>query len=314
MRTLPDGAVFHRASARSHGWTDAAISRAIRSGRLVQVRRGWLAQPGDDADRIAAIAAVCAHRGSVISHRSAAIMHGSPIVGARSPVPELTVPPGRPVHRSGVRMHRASLHPRDTVVIDGVPATSLARTLIDLGRSRSTACAVAAIDEALHRHAVTYQELHEVLLRCWNWPGIRRAQRAVRLCDGRAESPLESVSRLAIGWLRLPPPELQVIACNRFGHPVGRLDFYWDEYGVAGEADGRGKYRAEGAYPAEKDRQEQLEDEGLVFVRWGWHQPWRQPQLLKTRILNAFERGQARDRSGLRRHWSIVRPQGQRYG
>lgn len=322
MRPVPDGPVFDRTAARALGWSDSALSRAVSAGRLVQVRRGWFARPGQRTDRIAALAAVSARSGTVISHRAAAAMHGLPIVGARSPVPELTVPPRGPVDVAGAHLYRATLRPEDIVLVDGVPVTSVARTVIDLSRSRSTACGVAAIDNALHRRLITCADLDEVLLTCWNWPGIRRAQRAVRLADGRAESPLESVSRLVIRWLRLPAPELQVIACDRFGDPVGRLDFYWDEFGVAGESDGKGKYRQNDddpddrtyAFPLEKVRQERLEDERMVFVRWGWDQPWRQPQLLRQRLLNGFERGLARDRSGLTRYWSILTPPSGQYG
>jgi hypothetical protein len=219
--------------------------------------------------------------------------------------------PNSPCHGTGsavrAHLHRATLTADDMTTLDGVPVTSVARTLVDLGRSTSTSCAVAAIDSALNRDLVTYAQIDAVLVRCWNWPGIRRAQRAVRLSDGRAESPLESISRLVIGWLHLPRPEPQALAHDRFGTPVGRLDFYWDDFGVAGEADGAVKYTTTEELPEEKVRQELLEDEAMVFVRWGWAQPWRQPQLFKQRLLSGFERGRARDRSGVPRLWSISR-------
>lgn len=305
FRELPDVPVFGRAVLRSAGWTDSAISRALVAGRLVPVRRGWYARPGDDADRAAAIAVANARAATVISHRSAAAMHGLPIVGARASVPEITVPPRWAGNAAHVHLHRATLRPEDLIVADGVPVTSIARTLIDLGRSRPTTTAVAALDKALHEGWVDYDDLDDVVRMCWNWPGIRRAHRAVRLADGRAESPLESVSRLVMRALRLPPPEPQVWVRSRIG-VRSRLDFYWKEFGVAGEADGRAKYRVDPEErDREKERQEFLEDDNLVFVRWGWDQPWRQPQLFRARLQNGFERGLLRDRSGLPRFWSV---------
>lgn len=195
----------------------------------------------------------------------------------------------------------------DVVLIDGMPVTSVARTVIDLARSRPTATAVVALDKALHEGWVDYDDLEDVLRMCWNWPGIRRAHRVVRLADGRAESPLESISRLVMRDLHLPPPELQVWVRSRVG-VLARLDFYWDEFGVAGEADGRSKYRVDPAErDREKERQEFLEDDNMVFVRWGWDQPWRAPQLFRVRLQNAFERGRLRDGSGLPRFWSVER-------
>ena len=43
-------------------------------------------------------------------------------------------------------------------------------------------------------------------------------------------------------FTRIPPPDLQPRIYDLDGRFLGRLDFYWDEFGVAGEADGRLKY------------------------------------------------------------------------
>jgi hypothetical protein len=143
---------------------------------------------------------------------------------------------------------------------------------------------------------------------CWNWPRIRRAARAVRLADGLAESPLESVSRLVLHWLRVPPPQLQVSILDQFGRFVGRPDFYWDEYGVIGEADGRAKYDSRGVLTSEKLRQEELEELGLIAVRWGWDDAVRHPHSIKNRLERGYERGRLRDRSGFTRLWSVSAP------
>ena len=202
-------------------------------------------------------------------------------------------------------LYRATLTEADVTLVGDLPVTSVARTLIDVARHRSVATAVAAMDAALHREMVTVDDLDDVLVRCWNWPRIRRAQRAVRLVDARAESPLESVSRLTIRWLGLPTPALQPWILNVAGRAVARLDFYWDEFGVFGEADGRSKYDSRLVLTAEKERQEMLEDLGLVGVRWGWEYAIQRRYALKARLERGFARGRARDRSGLRRGWSV---------
>lgn len=202
-------------------------------------------------------------------------------------------------------LHRATLPAHDVVIRYGVPVTSVARTLVDLARHRPLATAVAAMDFALREHMVTGDEIAATMLDCRNWPGIKRARRAVRLVDPRAESVLESVSRLVLGWLRLPVPEPQQRIADERGFIIARCDFYWDEYGVVGEADGRDKYSAREVLTKEKDRQEQLEDLGIVAVRWGWRDVTRAPQLLRHRVSRGFERGRLRDRSGFPRQWSL---------
>lgn len=64
--------------------------------------------------------------------------------------------------------------------------------------------------------------------------------------DGRAESPGESLSRVAIVRAGLPAPELQFeIHLPDGGGWVATSDFAWPEHGVVGERDGREKYAAD---------------------------------------------------------------------
>jgi hypothetical protein len=174
-----------------------------------------------------------------------------------------------------------------------------------VARHRPTGAAVAAIDYALHEGLLTFDELLDVLDFCRVWPRIIRARRAVQLSDSRAESPLESISRLTIGWLGLPQPDLQCVIRGEAGEFLGRGDFYWDEYGVLGEADGRSKYDERPVLTAEKDRQERLEDPGLVVVRWGWWHATQGRYTLRGKLQRGFDRGRARDRAGLPRRWSV---------
>ena len=193
------------------------------------------------------------------------------------------------------------------------PVLSVPRTLIDLGRHRPMATMVAAADYALHENLTTLAELHAVLDRCRLWPGAARAARALRRVDGRAESPLESVSRLVLAWVGLPPPRPQQRIRNERGVIIARTDFYWDEFGVVGEADGKAKLhiaeddeqaaaRIDGAW----DRHSDLEDLGLVVVRWGWHQAVRTPRQLEARVRRGFARADRLAALGLPRRWSLA--------
>ena len=238
MRDTPDG-LFDRGTALRLGWTDGALCRAVRSGRLIRPRHGLYCRP--ECARTPGLDAVAAARacsGSTVSHHSAALLHGLPLLGdVRAIRPALTVPPRATGDVCGALLHRARLWPEDVVDVGGAPVTSVARTVADLARSCPIATSVVAADAALHRDLVTCAEIEDVLLRCWMWPGIRRAWRALRAVDARSESPLESASRLVMGWLGLPPPDLQAVVLSRDVF-VARVDFYWPEAGVVGEADG----------------------------------------------------------------------------
>lgn len=296
--------MFSRTDARLLGWSDAALSRAVRAGTLLRLRRDQFTAAPPDA-RHAAIAAARGCSGSVVSHRSAAVLHGLPLVGTPPPVPDVTVQPRRTGDLRAGHLCRATLRPEDVVVVDDVPVTSIARTVIDLGRHRPMTTMVAAADFALHHRLTTLDELREVLAACRGWPGAARAARALERVDPLAESPLESVSRVAFGWLHLPAPMPQRWIYDQHGVFVGRCDFYWDEYGVVGEADGAAKLQERGDLLAEKRRQDALERLHLIVVRWNWDDVVRTPRLLRIRIRDSFADGIRRDALGFPRLWSV---------
>jgi len=304
MRTLPAAPVFTKTEAAALGWTTDALRHAVRTGAVVRLRRGVYTSVERPGPVEHAIAAAKAHPGAVVSHRSAALLLGLPLVGPRPEFPELTVQPREPANTHQVRSFRATLRPEDVVSVRAVAATSPARTLVDVARHGPLTTAVALGDAALHA-GTTADEVDDVLRFCWSWPRIRRAQRAARLLDPLAESPLESLSRLILRSPAVPRPVTQQVICTRSGRFVARTDFYWEEPGVVGEADGGSKYESLAVLLAEKRRQEQLESLGLIVVRWGWSDVRQRPRDLIRRIEAALERGRHRSRSGFPREWAL---------
>lgn len=280
----------------------SALKNAVGSGALVRVRRGIYATSLDDP-RIAALAAARRYPHRAVSDRSAVLLHGLPLLGSQPPLPELTVPPRANANLTGIHPYRAELREQDVVTIDGALVTSPSRTLIDLARHRARTTAIVAIDAALNRGVTSFEELADVLDFCRNWPGAPRARRAVGLANGLAESPLESMSRLVMPTLGVPTPQLQTELFDLRRRLLGRVDFYWDEFGVAGEADGRGKYLDHAVLLREKQRQERLEDAGLVVVRWQWEHVTTQRAELASKIAAACQRGRRRDDAGMPRLW-----------
>src|SRR3954454_20117626 len=185
MRQLPSSPAFTTAEATDLGLTSSALRHAVRTGVLLRPRRGVYLR-ADAAPELACAAANRVIARSVISDRSAILMHGLPLLGREPSMPELTLPPGPGGDHPGVHIYRATLRPQDVVRFGDALVTSVPRTCIDFARHGSPDHAVALIDAALHRRMTTRHELEDVLRFCWNWPGIRRAQRAVALADGRA--------------------------------------------------------------------------------------------------------------------------------
>jgi hypothetical protein len=260
--------MYRRPQLLAAGFTDHELARMRRAGDLTSVRRGvYLASPEpDDPDgrhRLQVRAAMTElAAGAVVSHASAALLHGLPTW--RMPLSRVQVTRER---RSGGRrdprlhLRTAPLRRADITTADGLPITSVARTVVDLALS-----------------LLTSQDLEEALARCKGWPGCPRARRVVAFADGRSESVGESRSRLAIAYAGLPEPVLQWDVWAAGGRMVGRVDFGWPDDGVVGGFDGRIKYgrtiigdRDPGEVVfAEKRREDDLRAQGLTVIRWTW--------------------------------------------
>jgi hypothetical protein len=231
------------------------------------------------------------------------VLHGLPVWGdrlGRVHVTRSNVTSGK--RRGGIHLHTAPLPASDVVELGGLPVTSLARTVVDLGRTLSMDQAVCAGDAAVRAGCQT-EELDVVLAQASGWPGVRKARRAAAFLDGRSESAGESLSRVIFWRLGLPAPEPQYEVFDDDGLLVGRSDFGWEAFRTLGEFDGKVKYgrllkagqTAGDVVYLEKRREDFMRDQTWEMVRWGWVD-FEDEEALGARVRRAFARGAARGR------------------
>ncbi len=217
-------------------------------------------------------------RPGVLAGPAAAALHGLPLpYAAMHSVHLIRDAPHYPFTARHLTVRIAPLGPDDVVEVDGVPVTSLARTVADLARTLPAPWVVAAGDAALAK-GLEPEALEACLDAMTRVPGRRRACRLLRLLDARSGSAGESVSRYLIVAAGLPPPELQweFVTAGKAEY----ADMHWDlNGGVAGEFDGYGKYCRElpdGSVDparrlfAEKQREDRLRRKVRYVERWGW--------------------------------------------
>jgi hypothetical protein len=235
----------------------------------------------------------------VLSHWSAAAVHGLPVLGEWPAVVHMTsgvTSGGR--SRNGVVKHSRALNDADVVELDGLTVTSAERTVIDLAASSSFVAGVVTADAALHvprKHAHDPLTTAARLLESWNrmlpFRGHRRAFEAIEFAVLKADSPLESVSRVTMREIGCPQPELQVSFFDRGGF-VAEVDFCWTGFRAVGEADGESKYldpglrggrTAEQVVLDEKYREDRLRALGLTPARWNWRTA-RDPAALRAKL------------------------------
>lgn len=288
----------------AQGFSYDDLTRLSRRGKLTRVRRGaYAAAVNDDLTweeqhrQLVYATAPQLLDGSVISHGSAAVLHGLPVWAAATNHVHITrSQSGHGKRRSLVHTHRAPLDVADIVLVDQVPVTSLARTVLDLARTLPMDQAVALGDRAL-RQGLSPDALSVALIPMERWPGIRQARRAVAFLDPRSESVGESASRVRLHVDGLPAPELQHDIRDSHGELVARVDFLWQEQRTVGEFDGKVKYgrlvkpgqSAEQVLFEEKVREDLIRDCGFQVARWIWRDIYR-PGIIRDRVLRAFAR------------------------
>ena len=291
------GGVVGRAQVRAAGVGDAEVRRLVRSGRWTVLRRGVYI----DSDRLAEVGPVAAHAAAarlalggrgVASHRTAAALHGLALLGPPGPA-HLTVVPGvlSPRTAPDLRLAAAGLPSHHVADVAGLPVTTPARTVVDLGRSLPFRAAVVVADSALRRGITERAELDLVLRDCWTWPGIRRAARVVGFAADGSDSALESLCRVVFRDGGLPAPRQQTVLVDPRDGWFARVDFCWEGFGTVVEADGRLKYDDPDALWREKLRQERIEDLGYTVLRVTWAQIVHRPAETVARVLRAFARG-----------------------
>ncbi len=239
--------VFTAADARRAGYGPDEVRGLVSTGAWVAVRRGvyapaeqWALEKHRHARECLAVVLSADRPGAAVSHVSAARLLGLTVPRRADRIVRLT-DPGRWRSGDGFRITRAALPAPDVVRVGPLRLTTAARTLADCAREWQLEDAVVALDAALLAGKVTVDQVRATLAAQRQWPGAPRARRAVELCDGRAESALETLGRLRLIGAGLPPDDLQV-EIRVGGRLVAVLDAWYEAQAVAFEFDGRVKY------------------------------------------------------------------------
>jgi hypothetical protein len=190
-----------------------------------------------------------------------------------------------------VLLHVSALPSEHVTVRRGIRLTSVARTVVDLARTSSFQSGVVVADSALRSTQTSKAELQSVVTDCARWPGIRQAKQVVEFSDGRSESVLESISRVAFSDQGLPAPELQVWIGGEDQGVIGRADFLWRRYRTIAEADGALKYKDTGRAISQLRRDALLRAAGFEVVHFTWNEILRTPGQVGASLREAFRRG-----------------------
>lgn len=277
-------AQLHRLAGRQHGvvstqqalaigLTRRQIEHRVSTGSLELVRRGVFAAPGAPRSwEQAVMAAVLAGgSGAVASHETAARLWGlRSVPGAGLEISNSRM---RQHRIDGVVAHRFSVLDPDRRRVVGIPATSAARTLVDLsGRGDERQLGVM-LDEALRRRMVSVDDVDRCASRLSPARGRRLALvHSLLSVRGHAFEPGDSAFETrvvrAIQRAGLPSPAVQHRI--QVGTRSYRVDLAYPDLGLAIELDGYEFHHTRSAFDDDRRRGNDLVGSGLVLLRFTW--------------------------------------------
>ncbi len=158
-------------------------------------------------------------------------------------------------------------------MVNGIPCTTVARTLLDLA-------AVARVREL--QNSITQAEIHrvfdlnavsEVIERSRGRRGVGRLRLAIDEHDPRSERANEGLERAFLtlcARANLPPPEVNVPIDLPDRQVIA--DFLWRDRRFIVETDDRASHQTNTAFEGDRRRDRHLKLAGWEVFRYTWHQ------------------------------------------
>jgi hypothetical protein len=264
------------------GYSNAAITRATRAGRLHRVHRGVYAVGRNDLSHhgrcIAAVAA-CGP-GALLSHAAAAWLWG--VVPTCPRIVDVSVATrGKRRPEQTIRLHFSpALTEADRTRIERIPATSLPRTLLDCAASFSAARLRKAIEKAERMELLDLRQIEALLARTRGHPGWGRLRAALRAYrdPGFTRSDLERDFLRLVREAGLPRPATNLFVAGF------ELDAYWEAERFAVELDTYEFHGGRISFEQDRLRREDLKLAGIEITQVTGNRMDREPERVKERL------------------------------
>jgi Protein of unknown function (DUF559) len=219
------------------------------------------------------MAAVLAYgRRAVLSHRQAGSEWGICQFNQRRS--QVTVPKTGRANRPHIRVHHADLHPEDVTVHNGIPVTSVARTLLDIAPDTASGNLLRMVEEADRRAIFDLGAVERVIARNLHHKGAKRLSAVIT--DYREPPPVRSeFEREFLELIEregIPRPLINTEVCG------AEVDICWPDAKLIVELDGRGYHSSPHAFETDRLRDARLLKAGYVVLRITYRRLRADPQ------------------------------------
>jgi len=282
--------VFTRRQASAAGLNMRTIEKRVERGvyeRLLPGVYGFAGTP-DTWHRQVVAAVFAATDPAAASHRTAALLWG--MTDHRPDVIEVVSRRHKRVKRDGYRVRESKdIRSSDIVVIDGIPATVAARTVVDLGASAPPSFVARCLDTGLRKQLFTIWDVQRFIVRVARsgrtGVGIARPLVEERLTwSGITESDLEDLLRRIVATTPHPMPESQFKLFEKNGEFVGRYDFAYPTRLSIIETDSERYHMDPVSFQRDREKQNRAQMLGWTVYRITWRQLIDDPDSVRAII------------------------------
>lgn len=263
LATAQHGVIAHRQLVEL-GLGRSAVGRWVAAGHLIPVHMGVYAVGHRRLSRKGRwMAAVLAcGTGALLSHASAATLWGTPVTSGSG----IDVSAARSRHRRpGITVHRPrSLHEDDRAMRNGIPVTSMARTLLDLAAVVRARQLARVIDEADRLDLLDVRAIERLADRSNGHRGLGLLRQALRANRGPRAVTRSELERRFLSLCRdagLPRPQTN-IAIEGI-----EVDAAWPGRRLVVELDGYEFHRTRARFEDDRSRDGELQVAGYRVVR-----------------------------------------------
>jgi very-short-patch-repair endonuclease len=210
----------------------------------------------------------------------------------KEPAPmDVTVRSTNRRRRPGVRLHRSSdLEPDEVTTVDGIPITTVGRTLLDLAGVAGSRELEQAVARAERHELVSAEELTRLMARHPKHRGVA-ALRVLVAPNGKpalARSVAEERLMTLVRKAQLPKPETNTRVAGI------EVDFLWRAERLVVEVDGFAFHSSAARFEQDRNRDGRLLARGVQVMRVTWRQLTGEPELVLVRIAQALSQRSAR--------------------
>jgi very-short-patch-repair endonuclease/predicted transcriptional regulator of viral defense system len=252
------------------GLSASGVRKRVARGRFHRIHRGVYAigypRLIGYGPWMAAVLA-CGPR-AVLSHRSAAGLWGlRPDNRLRSDV-SLSSPSAR--SKEAIEVHRSvTLSTQDITTVEGIPCTTVARTLVDLGDVANTRAVERAVEQADVLRLFDLREVQRAIARAGPRRGAGLLSSVLATLNGPTltESELEEAFLALCRQAGLQAPEVNAWMTLPDGSAI-KVDFLWRNERLAVETDGHPFHRTRQSRERDTKRDHQLRIAGFEPVRF----------------------------------------------